>query len=156
MSGMAKIEYSIQPEPERTARAMGYEMDISFKHAVEICRALKGKKVPEAKEYLEDVMAMKRAVPFKKYKRDVGHRRGLNGWYAGRYPKKAARAILKVIQNAEGNAEYKGLDPEEMVITHIQAKKGRVIQGIMPRAYGRATPKNNTLTTVELVIEEVR
>ncbi len=153
---MAKIEYSVELEKDRTARAMGYEMDISFKHAVEICREIRGMKLQEAKEYLEDVIKARRAVPFRKYKRDVGHRRGLDRWYAGRYPQKAAREILKVLRNAEGNAEYKGLDPENMIIRHIQAKKGRVIRGILPRAFGRATPFNNTLTTVEVIVEEVQ
>ncbi|KAA0017723.1 MAG: 50S ribosomal protein L22, partial [Thermoplasmata archaeon] len=68
---------------------------------------------------------------------------------------KAARYILKILENAENNAEYKGLDPENMIIAHISAYKGREIEGIMPRAYGRATQKNEQTTNIEIVLKEV-
>ena len=151
---MARIRYSYQPADEtKAAKAMGYEMPISFKHAVEICRELRGKKIEEAKKILEDVIALRRPIPFKKYKKKVAHKSGLHKWYAGRYPQKAAKYILKVLKNLEANAEYKGLDVDKLVIVHAQAKKGRVIKRYMPRAFGRATPKFQQLTTVEFVAE---
>jgi large subunit ribosomal protein L22 len=128
-------------------------MPISFKHAVEICRELKGKKIEDAKKYLEEVVEMKRAVPFRKHKKKVAHKTGLQKWYAGRYPQKAAKFILKVLRNLEANAEYKGLEMDRLVIIHAQAKKGRVIKRYMPRAFGRATPRFQQLTTVEFVAE---
>ena len=151
---MGRVNYAYKPKDElNAAKAMGYEMDISFKHAVEICRALKGKKIEDAIAYLEDVIAMKKAVPFKNHKKKVGHRRGLQKWYAGRYPVKASKSILKVLNNLKANAEYKGLELNRLIITHAQAKKGRVIKRYTPRAYGRATPKFKVLTTVEFVAE---
>ena len=151
---MARIKYSYQPADEtKAAKAMGYEMPISFKHAVEICRELRGKKLEEAKKILEDVIALRRPIPFKRYKKKVAHKSGLNKWYAGRYPQKAAKYILKVLKNLEANAIYKGLDVSNLVIVHAQAKKGRVIKRYMPRAFGRATPKFQVLTTVEFVAE---
>ncbi len=151
---MARVKYAYTPENlDKAVRAMGYEMPISFKHAMEICRELKGKKIDEAKKYLEEVIAMKRAVPFRRHKKKVAHRRGLEGWYAGRYPQKAARYILKVLKNLEANADYKGLDKDELIITHAQAKMGRKLKRYMPRAYGRATPRFKVYTTVEFVAE---
>lgn len=151
---MARVGYAYKPADEtKAAKAMGYEMPISFKHAVEICAAIRGKKVEDAIKYLEDVVAMKRAVPFKKYKKKVAHKSGLEKWYAGRYPQKAAKYILKVLKNLEANAEYKGLEKDKLVIVHAQAKKGRVLKRYMPRAFGRATPRFQVLTTVEFVAE---
>ncbi|HIP24929.1 MAG TPA: 50S ribosomal protein L22 [Archaeoglobus profundus] len=151
---MARIKYSYQPADEtKAAKAMGYEMPISFKHAVEICRELRGKKLEEAKKILEDVIALGKPIPFKRYKKKVAHKSGLHKWYAGRYPQKAARYILKVLKNLEANAIYKGLDVSKLVIVHAQAKKGRIIKRYMPRAFGRATPKFKVLTTVEFVAE---
>lgn len=151
---MARVNYAYRPKDElNSAKAMGYEMPISFKHAVEICRAIKGRKIDDAIAYLEDVIAMKKAVPFKNHKKKVAHRKGLEKWYAGRYPVNASKYILKVLKNLKANAEYKGLELNRMVITHAQAKKGRVIKRYMPRAYGRATPKFKVLTTVEVVAE---
>jgi large subunit ribosomal protein L22 len=63
--------------------------------------------------------------------------------------------MLKILENAENNAEYKGFDPENMKITHISAYGGRVIRGIMPRAHGRATDKNTRTTNIEIILEEV-
>ncbi len=151
---MARIKYAYQPADEtKAAKAMGYEMPISFKHAVEICRELRGKKIGEAKRFLEDVIAMRKPVPFRKYKKKVAHKRGLDKWYAGRYPQKAAKYILKVLRNLEANAEYKGLELDKLVIVHAQAQKGRVLKRYMPRAFGRATPRFQQLTTVEFVAE---
>ena len=153
---MARIKYSYQPADEtKVAKAMGYEMPISFKHAVEICRFIKGRKLDEAKRILEEVIALKRPIPFKRYKKKVAHKSGLEKWYAGRYPQKACRYILKVLRNLEANAEYKGLDVDKLVIVHAQAKMGRKIKKFVPRAFGRATPWFQQLTTVEFVAEEV-
>uniref|UniRef100_A0A7C4W3S3 Large ribosomal subunit protein uL22 n=1 Tax=Geoglobus ahangari TaxID=113653 RepID=A0A7C4W3S3_9EURY len=151
---MARVNYAYKPKDEvNSAKAMGYEMEISFKHAVEICRAIKGMKIDEAIKYLEEVVEMKRAIPFRKHKKKVPHRRGLEKWYAGRYPTKATKHIIKVLKNLKANAEYKGLEVEKLVITHAQAKKGRVLKRFIPRAFGRATPRNKVLTTVEFVAE---
>lgn len=152
---MAKVNYSVDADPETTSKAMGYEMDISPKHAKEIANVIRGMHVTEAKDYLEDVIARKKPVPFKKHKRHVAHRKGMDGWDAGRYPEKASRAIMRVIENAEANAEYKGLEPERMKIKHIATKTGMTQRGIYPRAYGRATPKRKETVTVELILEEL-
>jgi len=67
---MARIRYSYKPKSEENAvRAMGYEIPISFKHAVEICAAIRGKKVLNAMKFLEDVINLKKPVPFRKYKK---------------------------------------------------------------------------------------
>lgn len=151
---MGRIKYSYKPSDEvNSAKAMGYEMPISFKHAVEICREIKGKKLLQAMKFLEEVISMKRAVRFKRYKKKVPHRRNLEKWYAGRYPVKAAKHILNVLKNLEANAKFKGLDLEKLVIVHAQAQKGRVLKRYWPRAFGRATPRFQYLTTVQVVAE---
>lgn len=152
---MARLNYSVSPDTERSSKAMGMELHISPRHALELCKAVRGMQVEEARNYLEDVVALKRAVPFRHHNRKVGHRRGLIGWDAGRYPQKAAREMMALLQNAAANAEYKGLDPEAMRISHVATKKGRVLRGWMPRAMGRATPKNKETVSIEMVLSEV-
>ena len=153
---MGRVKYSTEKEidPETTAKAMAYELHISPKHALEVCKAIKGKKVEDAEAYLEDVLDMRVAVPFKRYKKKVAHRRGLKNWYAGRYPMKATDEILKLLRNAKGNAEYKGLDLDALRVLHVATKQGRTIRGIIPRAFGRATPKNTETVTVEIILRE--
>jgi large subunit ribosomal protein L22 len=67
---------------------------------------------------------------------------------------KAAKQILKVLEGAEANAEYKGLDTERLRIIHASAYPGMRIKRYMPRAYGRATPKFETLCHIEVALEE--
>ena len=138
----------------KVARAMAKSLKVSPKHCVEICNALRGMEVSKAKAYLNDVIDMKKAVPFKRYNRDVGHRKGMKGWAAGRYPVKASKAILKVLENAEANAEYKGMDVENLKIEHISSHKGVRIPGYRPRAFGRVTPFNTQTTHVQIVLVE--
>ncbi|MBA5941789.1 MAG: 50S ribosomal protein L22 [Methanophagales archaeon] len=153
---MGRVKYckEIKIDPETAAKAMAYELHISPKHAREVCRAIKGKIVEDAETYLENVLDMKVAVPFKRYKKKVAHRRGLKNWYAGRYPMKATAAILKLLRNAKNNADYKGIDTETLRVWHVATKQGRTIRGIMPRAFGRATPKNTKTVTVEIMLRE--
>ena len=63
--------------------------------------------------------------------------------------------MLKTLENAENNAEYKGFDIENMKISHISTYGGRGVKGIMPRAHGRATDKITKTTNIEIIIEEV-
>jgi large subunit ribosomal protein L22 len=152
---MGRLNYSLSPAG-RSSKAMGNEFHISPKHAREICRTLRGMRAEAAKSLLEDVIALKRPVPFKRYNRNVAHRHGLVRADAGRYPQKAAKAVLTVLQNAMANAEYKGLEAENLKVYHAGSLKGRTIRGWMPRAMGRATPKNTETVSIEMILAEVK
>lgn len=145
-----KLNYSIEPEPEKTSKALGKELHISKKHAHEIASAIKGMKLNKARVFLEDVSELKQAVPYKRYTRNIPHRKGM---CTGRYPQKAAKEFLKVLKNVESNATYKGLDPENMRITHVATKKGHTYMGQFKRAQGRASPKNHETVSVEMILE---
>lgn len=144
--------YSIKADPKTMAKAYGKEMNISPKHAVELCRFLRGRRVPLAEKLLKKVIKKTVAVPFKRYKHSVSHRRGKIG--PGKYPVKAAEHILKLIEDVKSNAEFKGIDPESTVIKHISAYKGRPTESWFHRARGRTTPKVLDTVNVEIIIEE--
>jgi large subunit ribosomal protein L22 len=150
-----KYAYNEDENSEKQiAHAMARSLKVSPKHCVDICSAIRGMNVQKAKNYLNDVIDMKQAVPFKRHNKKVGHRKGLKGWTAGRYPVKAASAVLKVLENAEANAEYKGMDIENLKIEHISSHRGMVIRGAIPRAFGRVTPFNTPTTHVQIVLME--
>jgi large subunit ribosomal protein L17e len=70
--------------------------------------ALRKMPLTKAKRYLEDVLAHKQAIPFRRYCGGVGRTaqaksRHSNG--QGRWPVKSARFILDLLKNAESNAE---------------------------------------------------
>ena len=145
------VKYSISPDPDKTAKAYGYELHCSCKDSKNLAYALRGMSTEKAKQYLQEIIELKRPLPAIYHKNKRAHQTGIG---PGSYPQKAARYILKILENAENNAEYKGFDTEAMKIVHIAAYRGRTIRGIMPRAQGRATDKNTITTNIEIVLEE--
>lgn len=148
------MRYSTDSDPDTTARAQALEVNISPKHSVEICREIRGMDLQKAKDYLEEVVELKTPVPFKKFKKCVPHRKG-KGFGPGRYPQKAASKILKLLEDCEANAEYNGLNTDELRIKHISSKKGRVYRGWKPRAHGRATDWDAYTCNIEVILEEM-
>jgi large subunit ribosomal protein L22 len=154
---MPKWGYSIMTEeldPEKTAKASGREIRVSHKNTREVCRTIKGMTLTHAKEYLKNVINKKQPVPFKRYRKKAGHRHGLEKAFAGRYPIKAAAKVLIVLEGAEANAENKGLDLDRLRIMHAAAYPGMKIKRFFPRAHGRSSPKYDTLTHIEIVLDE--
>jgi len=151
-----KWGYSIVDlEPDTTVKASGRELRISPKAAREVCTAIKGMKLDEAKEFLQQVILKKKAVPFRRHKKTVPHRKGLQKAAAGRYPVKTAEKILGVIEGAESNAIYKGLNTEQLKVAHAAAYPGVKIKRYIQRAMGRSSPRFQTLCHVEIVLEQV-
>jgi large subunit ribosomal protein L22 len=87
-------KYSTQKDPEKSARAYGYELHCSQKDSMNLAHALKGMTIEEARKYLEEVVALKRAVPALYHKKKRLHQRGIG---PGSFPEKAARYMLKVL-----------------------------------------------------------
>jgi len=138
----------------RHVRAALREKTISHKHAREIAHSIKGKSIESARSYLQSVTTLEHAVPFKRYNNEVAHKSD-TGVMAGRYPKKAASEFLKLLDNLESNAEYRGMDLDRLKIINATVHKGRKVERFTPRAMGRATPKIDILTHVELVAQEM-
>ncbi|HUS56589.1 MAG TPA: 50S ribosomal protein L22 [Thermoplasmata archaeon] len=143
--------YTIDADPETTSKAIGKEVSVSPKHCREVCKMLKGRTVEDAKKYLQSVADLKTPVPYTRFKMFLSPKAKVG---PGRYPKKAALAIMKVLESARSNAEYKGLDADGMRVKVACANRGRVQVGYMPRAYGRSTPWNEQTTNIEIVLEE--
>lgn len=145
--------YSMELDPETTARAIGKDLRVSYKNSIEVCRAVRGMAMEDAKNFLEDVIGKKTPIPFLKHKGHINHRKG-PGFGPGKFPVNAAKAVLDLVNVAENNAEYKGLDPDNMYIAHISAYRGRVFEGWRPRARGRTTAWNTVTTNIEIIIQE--
>jgi large subunit ribosomal protein L22 len=142
----------MEADPDTSAKAIGKDMPVSPKMSREICGMIRGMRVDVAVKVLEEIIDIKRPVPLKRFNKRVSHKPGVG---PGRYPQKTARAILGVVKSASSNAEYKGLDTAEMVITTVSASLGRTIPGHMPRAHGRATQWDQQTVNIEIVLEEV-
>jgi large subunit ribosomal protein L22 len=153
---MPSWKYSIQGlDPDRTAIASGRDLRISPKATREICRYLKGMRLERAKGVLQEVIDLKKPVPYFRHRKKVAHRKGVQGFDAGRFPQKAAGEVLKVLESVEANAEFKGLYTDRLKIIHIAANRGRVLRNYIPRAFGRSSPYFNHLTHIEVAVEEI-
>jgi large subunit ribosomal protein L22 len=145
---MPEYGYALENfDKSRHVRASIRDKSTSHKHAREVAVAIKGMSIEKARLFLEDVIARKIAVPYRRYNNEVAHRSNIrDGFCSGRYPQKAAKEVLKLLDNLEANAEYKGMD----------LHKGTKIKRFTPRAMGRSSPKYNTLIHFELVAQEKR
>jgi large subunit ribosomal protein L22 len=148
------ISYSIDADPDTTAKAMLRERHMSHKHSKEIAREIKGMTAADARSYLEDVVEGERSVPFRSHNSGVGHRNDIDGWDAGRYPEKASKAFLDLIENVVANADHQGFDGDSMEILHCAAHKVGESPGRKPRAFGRASEWNTPQVDVEIVLQE--
>ena len=152
---MGRFNYAFQNyDATRHVRSSLREKDISHKHAREVAVAIKGLSIEKARDFLQAVINKDRAVKFGRFKNQVGHRSD-PGMMSGRYPQKTAKEFIKVLDNLESNAEYKGMDLDRLKIINATVHKGVMIKRFIPRAMGRATPKNNVLTHVELIAQEI-
>ncbi|MBM4247937.1 MAG: 50S ribosomal protein L22 [Euryarchaeota archaeon] len=145
--------YTVQTDPEKTARSIGKEMPISPKGAVEVCRAIRGLPIEKARSLLEGVIAGKVAVPYRRHLYQIVHQKG--GVGPGRFPRKVAKHVLYVLTDAESNAEYKGFDTEALRVAVAAAHHGRTWHQRMPRAHGRWTQKDRQTVNVEIVLEKL-
>lgn len=105
------------------AVARALNLPFSSKHGMEISRALRYKNTTFAKQFLEEVIVLKRAVPFTRHFHNVGHKPGMS---SGRYPIKAAKEFLHLVKSVEANAQSKGLNVSALKITKIIANKASV------------------------------
>lgn len=92
---------------------------ISVKDSKEISREIKGETVADAEEFLQEVIDEETSVPMRQHSAGAGHRSDIDGWDAGRYPEKAAKDFLKLLENVKNNADEQGFDGDEMVIKHV-------------------------------------
>lgn len=148
-------------DESRIAKAVMRDAPISFKESYEVCKLLRGMMLSSAKDFLRGVIEFREAVPYVRYKLSIAHKRGLAkrwrewGSPVGRYPVKVAKYLLKLLDNVENNAIVRGLNSEKLKIVHIAAHRGYYLKRWMPRAFGRATPRFKTHTTIEVIVAEV-
>lgn len=131
---------------ENMVRAIGISLPISFKQSIEICNFIRYKDLGNAKKVLSKVENKEEAIPFKRFNRDLGHKTKIG---PGRYPLKASLEISKLLESAEANAQFKGLNTANLFIKQICANKGGKVWH-----YGRKIRREAKRTNIEVVLEE--
>lgn len=131
---------------ENMAIGIGRSLPISTKQSIEICNAIRNRSVEYTKEFLNNVAEGKKAVLFRRFNKDMGHKKKTG---PGRYPKKAALGILRLIESIETNAQFKGLNTSNLVIKSIIPNKAAGSWH-----YGRQRRRRMKRTNIEVVLKE--
>ena len=129
-----------------------------FKNCREVGHAVKGKDLSKAITYLEQVLVKKAAIPFTVFTGGCGrHAQGklyrASGNCVG-WPIKACKYFLDLLKNAEANAEMKGLDVENLYISHCQVNRAPHMRRRTYRAHGRINPYMSSPAHIELIVTE--
>lgn len=122
---MTGYGYSTKVE-ENMAKAVSQSLPISTKLSTQVCSFIKGMKVGAAKQALSDVILLKRAVPMHRYYKETAHKSGMA---VGRFPINASKHVLRVLESAEANAQFKGLSAADLVVHHAAAQQGPTTRG---------------------------
>ncbi|KAI4340643.1 hypothetical protein MLD38_025456 [Melastoma candidum] len=119
------VKYSREPEnPTKSCKARGSDLRVHFKNTRETAFAIRKLPLAKAKRYLEDVLAHKQAIPFRRFCR------------------------------AESNAEVKGLDVDTLYISHIQVNQAQKQRRRTYRAHGRINPYMSSPCHIKLILSE--
>lgn len=109
------VGYPVEIE-EENVKAAGVNLRISRKKAQRICREINNKKMKlnRAKEFVENLIDGEENIDGKTYR-------------------KAAEGVLEVLENAENNAEFKGIDKGKLRVKAISAEKGTTLRRMRRR-----------------------
>lgn len=136
------------------ARASGKDLRIHYKNTYETAKAVKGLTIAKAKQYLKDVLAHKRCVPYTKYFGGIGRtgQAAEFGKTLGRWPEKSVRVVLGLVNNIEANANAKNL--KNLTIDHVQVNRAAKGRRRTYRAHGRIGPYLSCQAQIELYATE--
>ncbi|KAG6890613.1 hypothetical protein C0995_006589 [Termitomyces sp. Mi166 len=145
---------AVATNPEKTSRARGEYLRTHFKNMREVAAALTGLKLTKAYTYLSDVQDHKRVIPFRRFSGGVGRASQAKEFKTtqGRWPEKSIKFILRLLKNAEANADAKNIDVEDLTIKSIVVQQAPKTRRRTYRAHGRINPYQGHPTHVEIIL----
>ncbi|KAF7365183.1 60S ribosomal protein L17 [Mycena venus] len=113
-----------------------------------------GLKLTKAYTYLADVKEHKQVIPFRRFSGGVGRASQAKQFKAtqGRWPEKSVKFILRLLKNAESNADAKNIDLEDLIIKNIVVQQAPKTRRRTYRAHGRINPYQGHPCHVEIIL----
>jgi large subunit ribosomal protein L17e len=145
-------KYAREPTiPAKAVKSSGSDVRVHFKNTFEVAAAVRGWGLKSAIQYMKDVIAHKRCVPFTRYRYGVGRTAQAKefGYTLGRWPEKSCKVVLGLLQNMQSNAAIKGLDEDKLIISHALVNKAPKGRRRTYRAHGRIGPYQNSPCHIE-------
>lgn len=139
---------------EKTALARGEHLRTHFKNMREVAAAISGMDLTKAYAYLGDVQEHKQAIPYRRFTGGVGRTGQVKqfGAVQGRWPEKSIKFILRLLKNAEANADAKNLELETLSIKNIVVQQAPKTRRRTFRAHGRINPYKGSPCHVEIIL----
>ena len=135
----------VAPKVVKTeATAKGEAIHASKKHCMYIGTFIKGKTVDAAIADLEQVIKLKRAIPFKG---EIPHRKG-KGMMSGRYPVSASKLFITMLKGLRGN----------ILVNNMNADKTRIFSVVSnwasrPRRSSGKGKRTNVVIVAKPIVE---
>ncbi len=126
------MAYSFNMKRDGLVFASMKDINASFKDLGAVCDSIRYKSARSALATLESTASGKAPISYSRNNAHMGSRHELGG-RKGRYPKKCAAIVRKVLVNAMANAESKGDDPESMYVVHVSANKTLILERTAPK-----------------------
>merc|ERR1712039_30653 len=136
-------KYAREPAVKKQAvKARGQDLAVSFKNTYNTARAVKGMKVQYAVKYLNACLNKQRCIPQRRYCGSTGRTAQAKefGVTKGRWPTKSIKIVLGLLENMLANANFKQMQPEDLVVSHVQVNRAPCGRRRTYRAHGRITP----------------
>ncbi|MFA6036454.1 MAG: 50S ribosomal protein L22 [Candidatus Micrarchaeia archaeon] len=149
---MVEFKYGFNkklPAGTKTAKAQGYDVEASYKDLSVVCTDIRGTMAEPALTRLKLAAERKIAIPFLRFNKRMAHRRELGG-KKGRFPWKAARNVMLILENAIANASAQGI--QTPFIVHAAANKQRTLPRTAPK--GRRFRNDYETARIEIVLQE--
>jgi large subunit ribosomal protein L17e len=154
----ARLKYSKEPDnPATSCKARGSDLRVHYKNTRETAAAIRGMKLRRAQKFLKNVMEYKETVPFRRHNGGVGRSAQAKMHKTctqSRWPIKSCEFLLNLLKNAESNAELKGLDIDNLYISHIQVQRAQKGRRRTYRAHGRINPYMSSPCHIEIILSQ--
>ena len=156
---MVKKEYQAKVKNEKkVAKAIAKNQPVSTKFATELCREIRKKKVSFVEKRLQRIIDKEEFLPLRQYNKKVAHRKGqsASGVKSGRFPEKLCKSVLGLLKSIKANADFKGLDSENLLITHCFASRGFGRRGLQPKGKIAGKRRRAKATHIEIIVTEAK
>jgi large subunit ribosomal protein L22 len=145
--------YSFNQERKDVVFASVKDVNASYKDLCAVCDAIRYKSTDDALHILDGVIKLEMPVKFRRNNKYMGSRHELGG-NKGRWPRKCAMIVKKLLNNALASAKSKGVDSFGMYVVHSSANKQMVVRrtpskGTIAFGLGRYGPGSTRFSDLE-------
>ncbi len=145
--------YSFNQDRKDIVFASLRDVNASYKDLKAVCDAIRYKSTDDAMQILDSVIKLEKPVRFRHNNKYMGSRHELGG-NKGRWPRKCAMIVKKLLNNALASAKSKGVDAFDMYVVHSSANKMLVVsrtpsKGTIAFGLGRYGPGSTRFSDLE-------